>query len=45
MEAVGVGRFEDPWSEVEVVVVVVIGCQEREIGYWGNLGKNTISKE
>jgi hypothetical protein len=28
-----VGRFEDQWGEVEMVVVVV-GCQEREIA-WG----------
>jgi hypothetical protein len=32
MEAIGVGYFEDLWGEVEVVVVVVVGCQEREIG-------------
>jgi hypothetical protein len=32
MEAVSVGHFEDPWGEVEVVVVVVVGCQEQEIG-------------
>jgi hypothetical protein len=30
MEAIGVGLFEDLWGEAETVVVVV-GCQEREI--------------
>jgi hypothetical protein len=35
VKAIGVGRFEDLWGEVEVVLVVV-GCQEREIaqGWW-----------
>ena len=33
VKAVGEGHFEDPWGEVEMVVVV-IGCQEREIA-WG----------
>ena len=31
VEAVGVGRLEGLWGEEEAVVVVM-GCQEREIG-------------
>jgi hypothetical protein len=31
-----VGHLEGLWGEVEVVVVVVVGCQELEIGRgWG----------